>query len=199
MASTRFYRAHKTSSDSPRYDCSSLDDFVLASSLIKLCGRHTKPSTRILTSSLVHLGQPTFLCLLRHFHQTQYPFLLPPDLHFQNIHQILYLHRRICDPLAYFSYLWYHIFLRAPHVFLGQIDQDWWQVFQSVCLYAQPYCAQHLHGCYGAAVAHSMSVEAADKSREEACYRWDLLAGWFVSPHLSLSLSCNIIATLAIH
>ena len=195
MASTRFYRAHKTSSDSPRYDCSSLDDVVLASSLIKLCRRHTKPSTRLLTSSPVHLGQPTFLCLLRYFHQTQYPFLLPPHLHFQNIYQILYLHRRIRDPLAYFSYLWYHIFLRATHVFLGQIDQDWWPVFQPVCLYAQPYCAQHLHGCHSASVANPMSVEAADKSREEACYCWNLLAGRIVSPHLYPSLLCSINTT----
>ena len=133
----------------------------------------------------MHLGQPDLLCLLRHLHQTEHPLLLPPDLHLQNIYHTLYRYWYFLDPLVYLSILWCHIFLRARYVFLGQVHQDWWAVLQSVCLYAQPHCAQHLYGCCSASITNSMSMEAADKPREEACYCWDFLIGWFVSLQFS--------------
>ena len=133
----------------------------------------------------MHLGQPNLLCLLRHLHQTEHPFLLPPDLHLQDIHRLLHRYWRVHDPLAYLSHLWCRIFLRARYVFLGQVHQDWWAVFQLLCLYTQPHCTQHLYGCCSASVASSMFMEIANKPREEACYCWDLLIGWFVSLHFS--------------
>ena len=40
-----------------------------------------------------------------------------------------------------------------------------------------------------------MYVEVEAKAREEACYSWDLLVGWFVSPSFYLSLLQIIEAT----